>query len=80
MLVGQCPLCKDFLEAAQTAAKRHISTQSKLRMAHIRFDREAIPGLESLVEQAGRAREQAVEKLRVHAATHGDGIGRGANG
>src|SRR5215469_16254741 len=67
MLVGQCQLCKDFLEAAQTATKRHIDAQSKLRMANMRFEHEAVPMLESLVEEAARGREQALARLRDHA-------------
>lgn len=80
MLVAECQLCKDFLQAAQIAAKRHIDAKSKLRMANMRFEREAVPGLESLVEEAGRAREQALARLRDHAASHGEEIGRSANG
>lgn len=79
MLVGECQLCKDFLEAAQTATKRHIDAKSKLSMANMRFERDAIPTLKSLVEQAGRAREQALARLRGHVATHEQGISRSAN-
>lgn len=74
MLVGECLVCKDLLEAAQTATRRHIDAQSRLRMAEIRFDRQARPGLEGVLQKAALAREQALALLRDHAATHSEEI------
>jgi len=69
--MGECEVCKDYLEEARTATKRHINAQSRLRTAAIRFEHEALPGLQSVVDQAARAREEAVGKLRLHLASHG---------
>jgi hypothetical protein len=80
MLVGECQLCKEFLEAAQAATKRHIDAQSRLRTATIRFERDSIPALEALVQEAGRARQQALANLKGHADTHGGGLSHTANG
>ncbi len=55
-----------LLGAAQTAAMRHIDAQSKLRMAHMRYDREAVPALEAAVEAARLEREQALAALEKH--------------
>jgi len=75
---AQCQTCKDCLDTAQAAVIRHIDCQSKLRMAVLRQDREAIPGLEAASEAARSARDQAVSELRAHLATHPAGAWRSA--
>lgn len=70
MLVKGCQMCKYFLGTAQTAVMRHIDAQSKLRMAHMRYDREAIPALEAIVEAGRLERAQALAELEKHLGTH----------
>jgi hypothetical protein len=80
MIQQECAACQRLLQEAQGAAVRHIDALSRLRMANMKFEHGAIPGLQQAVEEARRDREQTMAVLRAHFATHGTAeLGRTAN-
>jgi hypothetical protein len=70
MVIGGCQTCKELLNAAQIATVRHVDAKSKLRMAEMRYEHEAIPALEAAVEEARWKREEALAALHGHFNSH----------
>lgn len=81
MMERECRTCKELLQAAQGALVRHIDTLSRLRLANIRFEHDAVDALKAAVEEAWRERERTITVLRQHFATHpGEQMGETAKG
>lgn len=64
--IGKCDECQRLWREYSAATNEHIKLESKLKLAALSRDDEAVIDLTPRVERAGERRLQAREAIRAH--------------
>jgi hypothetical protein len=65
-----CPACNELLKLVEAATERHIAALSRYQQGAILRALAPLPELEAAMEEAARARAEAVDCYNQHLSSH----------
>jgi len=65
-----CLQCKELIDLAYTATRRHIEVLTQLQTAIMNREGDRVEALEFMAEEVGHNRKQITETYRRHFRTH----------